>query len=162
MDKKNNKQFEELEPTIIESGGDNYDETVFTPLEEDLDKTKLIKKTIPTFAWLVCIDRKLLGQRFDVHEGITSIGRSAENDIVIEDESISKAHSKIKYFDDQDVYKIYDLVSTNGTFVNDTIVEGPVEIKDNDVVTIGEVKFIFKRVNFKDKGQLKKNDSQKE
>ena len=46
--------------------------------------------------------------------------------------------------------------------MNDTIVEGPVEIKDNDVVTIGEVKLIFKRVNFKDKGQLKKNDSQKE
>ncbi|MBP8707188.1 MAG: FHA domain-containing protein [Caldisericia bacterium] len=161
MDKKN-KQLEELEPTIIESGGENYDETIFSPSDEDLEKTKLIKKTIPAFAWLVCIDRKLLGQRFDVHEGITSIGRGSENDIVLEDESVSKAHSKIKYFEDQDIYKIHDLVSTNGTFVNDIAVEGPLEIKDNDIVTIGEVKLIFKRVNFKDKGLLKKNNSQNE
>lgn len=150
MFKRKKNQFEDLEPTIIEGGAENYDETIFTPNEEDEnDKTKFIKRSLPSFAWLVCTDRKLLGQRFDVHEGVTSIGRGSENDIVLGDDSVSKDHSKVKYFEDRDVYKIYDLVSTNGTFVNDDRIEGTVELKDNDNVMIGEIKFIFKRVNFK-------------
>jgi hypothetical protein len=150
MDRKKNRQFEELEPTIIESGGENFDETIFTPSEEeDYEKTKFIKKTIPAFAWLVCTDRRLLGQRFDVQESITSIGRDSKNDVVLGDDSVSKEHAKIKYFDDRDIYKLYDLVSTNGTYVNDNRIEAPVELKDNDNVIIGELKMIFKRVNFK-------------
>jgi len=138
------RDYDDLEPTIIEGHEDNLEETEL--LDE---KTKIIKKTIPAFAWLVCIDRQFSGKRFDVGLGITSIGRGSENDIVIGDDSVSKEHAKIKYIESEDKYKIYDLVSTNGTFVNGERIEAPVEIEDGDLVTFGEVNFIFKRVQIK-------------
>jgi len=152
---KKNK-FKEFEPTIIDSSGslddidfnnENLDPTIFSSDEQvDFEKTRVLRKTPPCFAWLVCIDNPLLGQRYDVNDEVTSIGRDANNSVVIGEDSISNNHAKIKYDAEKDGYKLYDLVSTNGTYVNGDIVEAPVQLQDNDEVMFGEVKFIFKRV----------------
>jgi len=138
------EEFDDLEPTIIEGHEDKIDEEGVLD-----DKTRIVKKTTPAFAWLVCISKQFNGKRFDVNTGITTIGRGSENDIIVGDDSVSKDHAKIKYSENDDKYKIYDLVSTNGTFVNEVKVEAPIELKDGDTVTIGEIDFIFKRVEIK-------------
>ena len=140
--------YDELEPTILDSSeNENSSAELFG--EEEEEETRVVKRKTPAFAWIVCTDRHFNGEKFDIKDGVTSIGRSSHNDIVIGDDSVSLEHAKIKYFKDKDIYKIYDLVSTNGTFVNDVRVEAPVELKDGDVVTIGEIDFIFKRVKIR-------------
>ena len=138
------EEYDDLEPTIIEGHEENLDEGEMVD-----EKTRIVKKTTPAFAWLVCIDRQFAGKKFDVKLGITSIGRGSENDVVVGDDSISKEHAKIKYFEGEDKYKVYDLVSTNGTLINGEKVEAPMEIKDGDRVTFGEINFVFKRVQVK-------------
>jgi len=152
---KKNK-FKEFEPTIIDSSeslgnfdlnNENLDPTIFTSDEQvDFEKTRVLRKTPPCFAWLVGIDNPLLGQRYDVGDEVTSIGRDASNSIVIGEDSISNNHAKIRYDSEKDAYKLYDLVSTNGTYVNGEQIEAPVALQDNDEVTFGEMKFVFKRL----------------
>ena len=49
--------------------------------------------------------------------GITVIGRTQPNDIVVDDPGVSRQHASIR--GDASDYSITDLSSRNGTFVND-------------------------------------------
>lgn len=69
------------------------------------------------------------------------IGRSRENDIVLENLSVSREHAQIRFHNDQ--YIITDLNSANGTLVNG-IKTTKVELLDEDVVTIGKHKLHFR------------------
>ncbi|MCX7832545.1 MAG: FHA domain-containing protein [Actinobacteria bacterium] len=69
------------------------------------------------------------------------IGRGSEVDVSILDESISSKHCLITQRKGR--FLIKDLNSKNGTFVNgQPILES--ELKDGDLLTIGNKKFIFK------------------
>jgi len=149
---KRKYMIDEIEPTIIDdSFSEDFEATTIDShaMEDDYEKTTIVKKAIPSFAWLVCVERRMMGDRYDVNQEITSIGRDPANTIFLPDESISKQHAKIKYFADSDLYKIFDLVSTNGTMVNSEEAEGPISLQDNDLVQIGEVRFVFKKVDLK-------------
>jgi pSer/pThr/pTyr-binding forkhead associated (FHA) protein len=66
-----------------------------------------------TAAWLIGTD----GRRFALnHERPTRIGRSADNDIVVSDRSVSRHHATISQENGR--YVVRDLQSQNGTFVS--------------------------------------------
>lgn len=65
-----------------------------------------------------------------------SIGRVAENDIVLDNERVSKRHAKVIINAGQVV--LFDLNSTNGVFVNNIEVRGSRIIKPKDQVMICE------------------------
>ncbi len=69
------------------------------------------------------------------------IGRSQECDIMIIDPSVSTNHCII--FQKKGRFFVKDLNSRNGTFINERPV-GMAEVKDGDILRIGEKKFIFK------------------
>ena len=72
--------YYDLEPTMIDKETEeNAEEEGFA--EEE--KTKVIKKTTPAYAWLVGVSRKFNGKKFDVKQEVTSIGRGSTNDIVL-------------------------------------------------------------------------------
>ena len=64
-----------------------------------------------------------------------TIGRTASNDIQVDNVAVSAHHARI----DKDglYYVIEDLNSTNGTFVNEKKISRRV-LKENDVITIGK------------------------
>lgn len=64
------------------------------------------------------------------------IGRSAANDLVIPDHSVSRFHAFVRQLG-SDHFEIVDLGSTNGTQVNGWRINGPVRLNPNDVVIIG-------------------------
>ena len=73
----------------------------------------------------------------------TTIGRSSEADIVINDNFVSHEHaciSKIK----QD-YWLADLQSTNGTLLNKRQIKEETCLKDGDIIAIGAVTFRLER-----------------
>jgi len=64
-----------------------------------------------------------------------SIGRHAENDIVIDHMGVSGRHARIDL--EGQAIVLTDLQSTNGTFVNGKRVERA-ELRPNDWITIGK------------------------
>ncbi|WP_020677256.1 FHA domain-containing protein [Geopsychrobacter electrodiphilus] len=69
-----------------------------------------------------------------------SIGRSASNDIRIDNLAVSSQHAKIRKV--MNTYLIEDLKSTNGTFVNEKQIDR-YELIDGDRVTIGKHSLLF-------------------
>src|SRR5690242_1631573 len=69
-----------------------------------------------------CLVRKsasLPSTRFPIRSDLVRIGRGLENDIVLNDEpNVSVHHVEIRRVDGS--YRLYDLQSTNGTYVNGT------------------------------------------
>jgi len=76
--------------------------------------------------------------------GTLIIGRDAECDIQITDASVSGRHARISVEDRQCM--IEDIGSTNGTFINDSKLEGKVDIKRDDIIKIGMASFRYRGV----------------
>ena len=66
---------------------------------------------------------------------VITIGRSSENDIVVDDFKVSRVHLQLVFNDG--ICSIVDLNSSNGTFVNGQKINSEVRLQPNDVVQIG-------------------------
>ncbi len=73
---------------------------------------------------------------YDFNKGEVTIGRMKGNDIVLPKGNVSKRHSRI--FAQDDGFKIIDLDSTNGTYVNGRKITGEQPITINDKIYIGD------------------------
>ncbi len=94
---------------------------------------------IPFPATLWLIDQSA-GRRYAVRPGITTIGRSGDNDIVLDAPSVSAHHAEIRYENGR--YILYDRGSTNGTFVNGRRIGGPNMIKAGWRLRVGDVELV--------------------
>ena len=89
----------------------------------------------------------LINNNLDKKETILSndtitIGRDPASDIYINNLNVSWNHAKIVNENGQ--YVIYDLNSTNGTYVNDVLVKKSISINPGDKIALGTYSFIFK------------------
>jgi len=90
---------------------------------------------------------KLHGQASRMIDLVTegfAIGRKADNDLVIDDQSISSHHARIIKV--QSVFFIEDLKSTNGTSVNEKRIERH-QLRDGDIISIGQHRLIFQDIS---------------
>lgn len=92
-------------------------------------------------AFLVQLNGVKRGTNYEIKPGESHIGRSDENDIILEDMYVSGNHAIIKQQEDK-MY-IYDLGSKNGVFVNGEKIEESKELNNNDTIIIGETKLRF-------------------
>lgn len=91
------------------------------------------------------VDRKNLTRQFTLQQN-TSVGRANENAVVLGDNTtVSRSHARIWLEGDR--FKIHDLDSANGTFVNGTRIRQPQMLQDGDVVRFGELEFMFKQLS---------------
>ncbi|MCK4842924.1 MAG: FHA domain-containing protein [Methylococcales bacterium] len=98
--------------------------------------------------FLQLIDR-VVSSKFDLDKETLTIGRNQDNDVVIDDLSVSGLHAQVEveedpYYEEHFRYFLHDMGSTNGTLLNNDPVDGRIELKNNDTVKIGwnEFKFI--------------------
>ncbi|PIP80801.1 MAG: hypothetical protein COW84_03255 [Gammaproteobacteria bacterium CG22_combo_CG10-13_8_21_14_all_40_8] len=92
-------------------------------------------------AMLVGINAPFDGQIFHLTKVSQTIGRKLEQDLVLDDPSISSLHAQITQ--EEDGWKIINLLSSNGTFLNGKKISiSP--LKDGDKVHFGQAEFIFK------------------
>jgi adenylate cyclase len=70
------------------------------------------------------------------------LGRSDENDVVLDDDATSRNHA-IVYSTESGEYYINDLASSNGTFVNRKRVVAPTLLNDGDRILIGKRELVF-------------------
>ena len=78
-----------------------------------------------------------MGQSFELKDGLIYVGRSEDNDIQIEDKTVSRRHLKIIRRDNR--FFVTDLKSENGTFIGgDLVTSGlEVEVEEGATLTIG-------------------------
>ena len=81
-------------------------------------------------------------ERVVTEKKIINIGRTRDNDIVLDNKGISRKHAVIEF--DGDSALIMDNESLNGTFVNSRKVTEEI-LKDNDRITIGKFDLIYHR-----------------
>jgi Nif-specific regulatory protein len=89
---------------------------------------------------LIVIAGPLQGATFDITEAEVSIGREAVNRVCLIDPSVSRKHALIKR--DGDNFKVLDLESLNGTFVNGVPVSER-SLVHGDQIDIGDVSLLF-------------------
>ncbi len=111
----------------------------------EADRTRILDQRPKMSKVGLLIDRDRPEQRYDVAMPVVTIGRAEQSDIAIDDGTVSRQHAVIKLEEQQ--FHIYDVGSTNGTFVGDTRVREPVTLEDGVIVRFGERSFIFKIVS---------------
>jgi pSer/pThr/pTyr-binding forkhead associated (FHA) protein len=97
-----------------------------------------LEQNIPTF---VLYDGY---RRMPINEAIVTIGRSLDNDIVLDDKRVSRQHAQLRRRYEQ--YVLYDLDSTGGTTVNGLRIREAV-LQAGDVIAFAGVKVQFKRAD---------------
>ncbi len=91
---------------------------------------------------LLTISSENLGKTFVIDQDSMIIGRDPGCDITLEDPQISKVHSRITVEDDR-IFKLEDLGSTNGTFLNKKKISKPMQIYYSDRIVLGNTIFRF-------------------
>lgn len=81
------------------------------------------------------------GERKNLPDGATVIGRNNDCGIVVPDGNVSRRHAQIQR--SGNAFVINDLGSTNGTYVNQHRLVTEHRLSDGDVITIGPVTFHF-------------------
>jgi len=83
------------------------------------------------------VEGPMKGQTLQLDEEVVFVGRSSNNDIQINDDTVSRRHLKI--FKLMDSYFVEDLKSKNGTFINGKALNPgqSMQVDDNDLVSMG-------------------------
>ncbi len=89
---------------------------------------------------LVGVTDPVKDMRFALRRGRTLVGRRETNDIVLSEPSVSSLHAWIINADEK--YRVMNMLSTNGTFINDVKVH-EANLVHGDRVRFGSVEFVF-------------------
>lgn len=123
-----------------ESGPDG---TVFFNKPEDLSipKASLQASVTAEVPCLVGLSAPFTGTIFELQDGKNTIGQADINDIILDEEHVSATHAQI--IGSQGSWKVVNLLSSNGTFVNDKKCQ-TAYLSNGDKIRFGRVRFEFK------------------
>lgn len=96
--------------------------------------SRIVDKTFASDSCLVTIYGRELGKQHKLEQEVTTIGRGAENHVVLDMDNVSRRHARVLVRSDG--FFVEDLQSTNGTYVNDQEVEIE-RLRNGDLVKIG-------------------------
>lgn len=73
-----------------------------------------------------------------------TVGRQPDNDLVLDDPSVSKKHALLRWDAEHQRCTVQDLESTNGTFLNASVrLRRETTLKNGDILSFGEVQYWF-------------------
>ncbi|HWS23826.1 MAG TPA: FHA domain-containing protein [Anaerolineales bacterium] len=76
---------------------------------------------------------------------IITIGRSNDCDVFVDNPTVSNLHARITFT--QGKWWLEDTNSTNGTMLNDLLIDQPTVLIDLDEITVGDQRIIFNTEN---------------
>ena len=78
------------------------------------------------------------GHHYKLNKGTTNIGKAVENDFVFDNKFVSKQHARIRQHEEKEnLFRLADLDSTNGTWLNGRRVRRPRLLYSNDEIRFG-------------------------
>ncbi|HUJ28454.1 MAG TPA: FHA domain-containing protein, partial [Myxococcales bacterium] len=90
---------------------------------------------------LTIADGKGRGQKFQFDAPKVTIGRGAENDVVLNDGGVSRLHARIEK--QGSAWMLLDNGSANGTELNGATIDKPRQLRAGDRIGVGPVTFEF-------------------
>lgn len=124
-------------------GGETYVAGMYSNKKSADNMGKIPRDSAPVVGFLYSISNKGLAEYWPLHLGTNTIGKSSDNDIQLQEASISAAHAMLSIKQMKTTGKliayIRDIGSKNGVYLNDEELdyEGHA-CKHNDVITIGD------------------------
>ena len=125
--------------------GINNTEETQDDSEIKISKVEKRKEISDLKAWLVERDGPNAGKKLSIQYEETSIGKSKDNDIIIDDRSAASEHAKIKLI--KNSFYLFDMASGKGTFLNENKLLRPKVLYDWDEIKIGKKVYIFRMSN---------------
>ncbi|MBI4320767.1 MAG: DUF3662 domain-containing protein [Chloroflexi bacterium] len=128
-------------PSAVQTsiGHDEAHEPGYTqPLR--LDPIQRVARQIGKHPALVPTSGELAGVRFVVDRPILTLGRGLGNDVVLEDERVSRYHAEVRAIGSR--ICLADLKSTNGTWLNGRRITESI-LATGDRISLGGVEFLF-------------------
>ena len=114
--------------------------------EDDAESgKKKARATRKITGWIVSYTMDSMGVDFRIYEGKNRIGKDPALEITITtDQTVSANHAVLLFRNN--VWYLEDEMSANGTYVDGAELRprNPVELKDNDVIKVGNTEFKFK------------------
>jgi uncharacterized protein involved in exopolysaccharide biosynthesis len=110
-------------------------------LERRLDIVVTQGTPSPGGSFLLVVAGESAGKLFPLNKPELIIGRSPSADIRINEKAVSHNHARLAM--DNGVCTLRDLESTNGTFVNNELIAGPVRLRGGDAVGVGSTTFTY-------------------
>ena len=95
-------------------------------------------------AFLTANNGPQAGRRYELDRPESVLGRHPECDVVIDVGAVSRHHCKI--IAEGERYKVEDLNSRNGTFVDEVVIEGPQLLEPGAQVRVCDVVFTFRDI----------------
>jgi pSer/pThr/pTyr-binding forkhead associated (FHA) protein len=89
---------------------------------------------------LIVLKGPNVGEKIFFNKAVFKIGRDANSDIFLDDITISRKHAQVEKTDNN--YKIIDLGSLNGVYVNGKLVEEKI-LENGDKIQIGKYVFYY-------------------
>ena len=104
----------------------------------DPSQTMAMQPNVATsMAWLVVTGGPSEGKSIQLKDGNNTIGRSLENDLQIDDASVSRSHAMVSVREDQ--FTLVDLGSSGGTRIGEHRISGR-RIEPGSVITVGQTR----------------------
>lgn len=94
------------------------------------------------WGWLEYRNGNFLGQELALKRAIVSIGREADNEIELDDDTISRYHAELAWENGQ--VSVTDYGSLNGVLLNGQRIRASMPVKHGDLLTIGAHRFLMK------------------
>ena len=79
---------------------------------------------------------------YPLKTGLNTMGRSSDNDVVVEDLYVSRRHCGVMIHHDT-VVMLHDTASKNGTFLNGCKIAGPTQLRAGDEIRICTKTYLF-------------------
>ncbi len=108
---------------------------------EQLPPGKATEGPATVYGWLDMLDAN--ASRYPLRTTNVRIGRHRDNDICLQNDSISRRHALLHFNADNRRFVITDLGGSNGVIVN-SIKQQSHELNDGDLVELGEVRLRFR------------------
>ncbi len=144
--KREKKLLEAISDVKARSGVNRQEKFIELEETERMREEEVLSSLDPEYtyanAWLVEKVGPETGKKFPIYWDEVTIGRSKDNSIVVDDQSVSMTHAKIKNL--KNSYHIFDLVSDNGTFLNGKKLLRPKALYDWDEIQVGRSRFVFR------------------
>jgi hypothetical protein len=109
--------------------------------EVGTEATVMLDGPTAVLARLVVETGALAGQTFPLVDGLT-MGRQGDNGIVVNDPGVSRKHARFTR-ESTGVWRVADLGSSNGTFVNEAKIEGPTVLEPGDRVRVSNTTLCY-------------------
>jgi len=140
---KSNKDVKDFTKTYIQDFQDSKESDAEESGNISIqNEPRLARKLV---GWLISYTIDDMGVDYRLFEGRNTIGTDAENSLHISsDITISGHHMTILFRGNKFLAK--DELSSNGTFINDNELnpDQVIELKDGDIIKIGDTQFVFK------------------